>query len=436
MMMMLPVRLRIAIFTVWLLAVSSAAAPCYDCTDRYRHFDTYQVEQIGTDVVYSQSLDRGATTPADRTLHVWAPAGDTETNRPLIICIHGGSFMSGNKNDEAPLARYLASLGYVTASIEYRLGMPLIGLNKQNAAEAVVMAVQDFVTAVRWFRKSAVEGGNPYGINPDMIFSTGTSAGALTNAFSQYMDEESQIPDFVDMTLPHLVDGGLTSNSSDHDNYSTQITAIACYSGSVYDTAWMAPDECPAAFFHGADDEIVPYGHDTISVLGVKLLKVHGGYSMHLRAEEVGMTHCWHQYTGAEGTGHAPHVSNDLAWDNTTKITRNLFGHFVCGVRLECDPVDLPTDPISIKPDEGFKYGKGNISVNYVPGSALINIKLGDFAHHDLDVSIFTISGKKVLGDKVNAEIYTIEHEDLSSGIYFINVTGKEEAVVFKLLIQ
>ena len=155
-----------------------------------------------------------------------------------------------------------------------------------------------------------------------------------------------------------------------------------------------------------------------------------------MHADEVGMTHCWHQYTGSEGTGHAPHVSNQLAWDNTTKITRNLFGHLVCGVLLECDPVDLPTDPIAIKPGEGCGYGRGKISVNYVPGSALININLGDFAHQDLDVSIFNISGKKVLSDKVNAEIYTIKRDGMSSGIYIINLTGKEEAEIFKLLIQ
>ena len=44
-------------------------------------------------------------------------------------------------------------MGYVTASIEYRLGM--FPIDSVNAIKAVLRATQDMKAAVRWFRQDA-----------------------------------------------------------------------------------------------------------------------------------------------------------------------------------------------------------------------------------------------------------------------------------------
>ena len=89
------------------------------------------------------------------------------TERPLIIWAHGGSFVAGSKTgtDVVPLAEDFAKMGYVTASISYRLGMentPLPGPDSVDATETVIRAVHDGRAAVRFFRKDYVENGNTY----------------------------------------------------------------------------------------------------------------------------------------------------------------------------------------------------------------------------------------------------------------------------------
>ena len=66
----------------------------------------------------------------DLMLDVYEPNGDTlangdsVTDRPLVLLAHGGSFIGGSKtgSDVVPLAESFAKMGYVVASINYRLG--------------------------------------------------------------------------------------------------------------------------------------------------------------------------------------------------------------------------------------------------------------------------------------------------------------------------
>lgn len=47
---------------------------------------------------------------------------DTLTNRPFILLIHGGGFVGGDKSSWEDECKEFAKRGYVTASINYRLG--------------------------------------------------------------------------------------------------------------------------------------------------------------------------------------------------------------------------------------------------------------------------------------------------------------------------
>jgi para-nitrobenzyl esterase len=89
-------------------------------------------------------------------LDVYEPSGDTETTRPLILIAHGGSFIGGTKTgtDVVTLCRDFAKMGYVVASVEYRLGIanfPFPGPDSTDASEAVMRATQDARAAVRFF---------------------------------------------------------------------------------------------------------------------------------------------------------------------------------------------------------------------------------------------------------------------------------------------
>jgi acetyl esterase/lipase len=87
--------------------------------------------------------------------------GHISTKRPLVIYIHGGAWRAGDKQDTpAPL---LAYLGYVVASINYRL-----------TGEATFPAqLEDCLAAIEWLNKHSEE----YGIDRNRIGIWGESAG-------------------------------------------------------------------------------------------------------------------------------------------------------------------------------------------------------------------------------------------------------------------
>jgi len=82
---------------------------------------------------------------------------------PAVIFIHGGGWSSGQRSDYKYYCVRFPQMGYVVATVSYRL-----------VGEAVFPAcVQDVKCAVRWMRANAEK----YGINPNTIAAVGGSAG-------------------------------------------------------------------------------------------------------------------------------------------------------------------------------------------------------------------------------------------------------------------
>ena len=83
---------------------------------------------------------------------------------PTIICIHGGSWKSGKRQDLSLITKILASRGFVAATISYRF----LQVAKFPAQ------IEDSKAAVRWLRANAAK----YKIDKDHMGVVGFSAGA------------------------------------------------------------------------------------------------------------------------------------------------------------------------------------------------------------------------------------------------------------------
>jgi acetyl esterase/lipase len=82
---------------------------------------------------------------------------------PAVILIHGGGWRSGNRQMETPMALFLASHGYVAATVEYRL-----------SPEALYpAALLDIKAAIKWLRSNS----NKYNIDTNKIAVYGCSSG-------------------------------------------------------------------------------------------------------------------------------------------------------------------------------------------------------------------------------------------------------------------
>ena len=118
------------------------------------------------DVVYATLKD---TPYGKRELHldIFKPA---KTGKyPALLMIHGGGWRSGNRTMQIPMAQQIASNGYVTAAVEYRL-----------SPEALYpAAIFDIKSAVRFLRANA----SKFSIDAGRMAITGSSAGGQLAAF-------------------------------------------------------------------------------------------------------------------------------------------------------------------------------------------------------------------------------------------------------------
>ncbi len=99
-----------------------------------------------------------------QALDIYAPVGDGESPRPVVVFFYGGSWNSGTREGYNFAGRALAAQGYIVVVPDYRL-VPQVHFPA---------FVQDGADAVRWVRANVAD----YGGDPDRIVLMGHSAGA------------------------------------------------------------------------------------------------------------------------------------------------------------------------------------------------------------------------------------------------------------------
>ncbi|MBL0019812.1 MAG: alpha/beta hydrolase [Bacteroidetes bacterium] len=121
-------------------------------------------------------------------MDIYQPVGDTLARRPLMMFAFGGGFLIGAKEDEdaRALCDSFARKGFVTASINYRLGMNISDAN--SGERAVYRAVQDWSAAIRYLKEKS----DSLRIDTNWVFAGGVSAGSISAMHCQYMSESER----------------------------------------------------------------------------------------------------------------------------------------------------------------------------------------------------------------------------------------------------
>lgn len=211
-------------------------------------------ETAVTDKIFRMS-NAISEVPLELHLDVFRPQNDTLQKRPLVMLVHGGAFYFGSKDDKSitQWCRHLASMGYVTASIDYRIGfLPTMA----SIGRAGYRAVQDAHAAMRFL----VSHQEDYGIDTSMLFVGGCSAGAITTLNLAFMTNETR-PEYTRSSLlaPDLGDINTCGNDI-RANF--HIKGIIDMWGAMPDTTFMRGHDIPILAFHGDADDIVPYDYD------------------------------------------------------------------------------------------------------------------------------------------------------------------------------
>lgn len=203
--------------------------------------------QVATEIVQADRYPREVSFPGGvrglAGLVYWDPAGyrpltldlylppaimaRPPAGFPLVIQIHGGGWMLGDKHRSGPFVdfpRVLASVaarGYAVASIDYRL-----------SAEARFPAqAHDVKAAIRWLRMNAAQ----YGIDPARVVTWGESAGGHLAALAAVSCD-------IEALKPVPPRGGVPDREPDV----TTATVSDCVQGGVawfgvFDMATIAP---------------------------------------------------------------------------------------------------------------------------------------------------------------------------------------------------
>jgi para-nitrobenzyl esterase len=229
-------RRVLALIAVVATAVASGCTvprPGGDAPLRYR--DAVFTGTVKTsDIQYGEAPDSDGN-PVALKLDLYQPMGDTETKRPALVWVHGGSFSGGDKTNVVPVdvASTFTKLGYVVVSINYRLlGSGCIA-NPSACTSAALEAQHDAQAAVRWLRANA----STYRLDPTRIGIGGESAGAIT----------------ATLVGLHSDDPGTSGNPG----FDSKVRGFVSVSGGLPNGIFADSSDAWGLLFHGTADNIV-----------------------------------------------------------------------------------------------------------------------------------------------------------------------------------
>jgi poly(3-hydroxybutyrate) depolymerase len=206
---------------------------------------------------------------------------DPVGNRPLVVLIHGGGFMAGNKIEMHNECAGFAQRGYVAVSIGYRLGwncdnVLCFNCYGSNLQKAMYHAAQDALAALRYIYQHAAS----WHADPNMLFLGGESAGSITALLAAHWTQET-----ADAWLPagySEIAGNLHSSGNLWAEYPI-IRGMINHCGAVPATAILnEQNPVPMISFHDSNDCVVPYGNGPlISCLCSGFLNFNGSSTIH-----------------------------------------------------------------------------------------------------------------------------------------------------------
>jgi acetyl esterase/lipase len=131
--------------------------------------------------LHAQASEEGLTITKDQAygpherhrLDVYAPEGISDA--PVLVFVHGGGFVRGDKAGAANIGRYFASQGVVTLPINYRFA-------PENTWPS---GADDLRAVLEWVRGNIAA----FGGNPDKVILMGNSAGSMHVADYTFREE-------------------------------------------------------------------------------------------------------------------------------------------------------------------------------------------------------------------------------------------------------
>ena len=367
-------------------------------------FTAYSVDSVTYSSVYNLKMD------------IYQPSGDALAARPLIILAHGGSFIGGNRTDDSTvdkLCQNFAMRGYVTASIDYRLGGLTTMLDSATAVDEVIKAISDGKAAIRYFVKDRAT-TNTYRIDTNNIYVGGNSAGAVLYMHVGYLTSLSECNTSIQGAM--AANGGFDGNSG-NAGYSTRCRAVINLAGALNTPSFVNAYDVPSVNCQGDLDNTVPYtcAH---ALAGIAPVTLCGLGSLEPVYVSTGIYHWSHVFPG---DAHVPWDSDPAKFFTVDSLVTQFLYTMVCQGAAEVNVVNTAAE-VAVFPN---------------PATEVVNIRSAVAVNN---VTVLDQTGRAVMiCDGINKGDYELNTSRLAPGVYFIKVRFSDQntsPVVKQLVIE
>ncbi len=208
------------------------------------------------DIVFGKGGDQ------DMQLDLARPAG--EGPFPGVVCVHGGGWRGGKRQDLTKLIDLLAERGFVAATVSYRL----------SPTHQFPAQIEDCKAAVRFLRANAAQ----YSLKSDRIGAVGFSAGGHlvslmgTADFDAKLEGQGGHPEQSSRVQAVVNFFGPTDMTTRTWDKKAEDYFLVPFLGGTFEDKkdayvksspihYVTKDDPPFLFFHGDKDELVKIEH-------------------------------------------------------------------------------------------------------------------------------------------------------------------------------
>ncbi|MBK9962573.1 MAG: T9SS type A sorting domain-containing protein [Saprospiraceae bacterium] len=255
-----------------------------------RYLDPLFMVQCIEDVIYGENISINDTLPFREALllDLYLPIGDSQAKRPLVLITHTGNFLPlffsgfpvGSKKDSSVVAtaQYLAARGFVAAVYTFRQVWAFASVDEYfrngSFVRAVYRGIQDTRTCIRYFKRSAIDQNNLFGIDTGKICVWGMGTGGYLALGAASLNDVSEIltNNFTDPnTLIHYIDTSVigniygtnlaTESIPNHPEYSSNFQLAVSVGGAILDSSWLDGEEIEPLYtgVHCTSAYVTPY---------------------------------------------------------------------------------------------------------------------------------------------------------------------------------
>ena len=355
-------------------------------------------------IPYSSAVREGQSDSTVLYFDFYEPQGDTLTERPLVITIYGGAFVSGGRDfsDMEEYCNRLARHGYAAASIDYRL-LSLMNLSHKGLVRDAYMAAQDVSSAVRFFKCHY----DTYKIDTSRMFLLGNSAGSIALMCELFMGEDERPEETFES--PDL--GSMHSSGfSEYAGCSPKVAGAIPHWGGVISCDIISQEEyVPLCMIHGIEDATVPIdsGYCYSSSMFGLMPFVYGSRAIASHLDRMGVSD--YAFYPFEGEEHAFYYNtffqlNDQ-FDTCFNITRDfLLGHLNY-------PAVVPEQEESL------------LRVYPNPATDRLTVAVSEGAMDGPCLCVVMDDmGRKMIEEEASASPLTIDVSQWPSGVYFVRI--------------